>query len=150
MRADDDWLACLARIDELFAEVSRPEHFTKHEHCCECSDADEFFKAHTPTSMAAFMDPPETLPFAFLTDAAFRYFLPAFIRMMGRDGKDYCAGDILFLLENRMDLFETVERSAIRDALYVIYDRQHAQIHASFFDYEAFWRVLNKLDRGAT
>lgn len=146
MKPSDQWDGCVRRVDELFAHVRRPEHFTDHTHCCECSDSDDFFQKHTPATLAALTDPPETLPYSFLTEHAFHYFMPAFIRMLARTGSDYCVGDMLFFLENKLDTFTQEQRAVIRDALYLVYDRSQAEIHSSVWDYESLWRILNRLD----
>jgi hypothetical protein len=149
-QSDQQWDSCVQRIDALFADATRPDHFTNYTHCCECSDSDDFFQGHTPETLAALMNPPETLPYAFLTEQAFHYYMPAFIRMLARTGEDYCVGEILFFLENRLDTFTNEQRSAIRDALYLVYERSQAQIHSSLWDYETIWRILNRLDEAPT
>jgi len=141
-----DWTPYLDRIDRAFARAERPEHFTNYTHCCECSDSDEFFQALTPDQLLALPDPPETLPFAFLTEPAFYYYMPAFARMLTRSGDRYCVGDILFFIENRLHAFDDAQRSAIRNLLYAVYDRLKPEIEATPFDYPMVWRILNQLD----
>lgn len=150
MKPPEQWDECLRRVDELFARAHRPEHFTNHTHCCECSDSDDFFQEHTPATLAVLMVPPETLPSSFLTEQAFHYFMPAFIRMLARTGSDYCVGEILFLLENKLDTFNQEQRAVIRDALYLVYDHSQAEIHSSVWDYESLWRILNRLDEASS
>jgi hypothetical protein len=124
--------------------VDRPEHFTNHEHCDECAEADAFFALHTPESLGALQVPVETLPLSFLTPDAFRYFLPGLLRQMDRD--PHAAGDILFQLENRLYVLTADEAKMTRDALYGVYERHEAVIHSGYFAYEALWRVLDTLD----
>jgi hypothetical protein len=133
-------------IDAAFGHLPRPEHFTNHQHCCECFDADRFFQALTPSTFALVAEPPETLPISFLTPDAFRYFMPGLMRMAAREGREYCLGAILFQLEFRLDTFTAGEREAVRDMLYEVYDRLQPQVHGVVFDYEAVWRILNRLD----
>jgi hypothetical protein len=133
-------------IDEAFGDTRRPEHFTKYQHCCECFESDEFFQGHTPATLPGTEQPPECLPIAFLTPHAFGYFMPALMRMAARGGEKYCLGDILFHVEIRLDRFTVDQRRAVRDLLYAIYDELQSQIHGAVFDYEAVWRILNRLD----
>jgi hypothetical protein len=133
-------------IDAAFGAAARPEHFTQHRHCCECFDADRFFQGLTPETLPLVEQPPECLPLAFLTPAAFEYFMPALLRMAARGGRDYCLGDILFLVEIRLDVFTSEQRRAVRDYLYATYESLQKQIHEQVFDYETVWRILNRLD----
>jgi len=55
-------------------------------------------------------------------------------------------GEVLFHLENRWQTFGPDQRAALRDLLYLVYERLHDEIHASAFDYEILWRILNALD----
>ena len=133
----------MARIDEVCARVARPEQFTDHPHCEECAEANEFFATHTPASLGAFRAPPETLPLAFLTPHAMRYFLPALLRMLVFDPR---ATDVLNLIENRLDILNNDEAAALRDVLYTIYDRSSRELHSGFFTFEALCRVVDRLD----
>jgi hypothetical protein len=124
--------------------VERPEHFTNHEHCDECADADAFFASHTVESLGLLEVPMETLPLSFLTPHGFRYFLPGLLLQLERD--PHAAGDILFQLENRLHVLGADEAKMARDALYGVYERHRDVIHGGFFAYEALWRVLDTLD----
>jgi hypothetical protein len=141
-----DWTPYIEPIDGAFAGAERPEHFTNYTHCCECSDSDEFFQNLTPQQLLDLPDPPETLPFAFLTEPAFYYYMPAFARMLTRSGERYCVGDILFFIENRIWTFDEPQRAAFRDLLYAVYERLAPEIEATPFDYPMVWRILNELD----
>jgi hypothetical protein len=145
---DAGWDETFAAIDAAFADATRPEHFTNIEHCCECADEDAFFQGHTPESLAEQLYP-ETIGLAFLTQDAFAYFLPALVRMLPRSFPHYCVGDVLFHVENRLDTLTPTQRAAIRDLLYLTYEKKKAEIDASPFDYEQIWRMLNDLDATA-
>jgi hypothetical protein len=137
----------IAGIDNAFAGATRPEHFTNYTHCCECSEEDIRWSEATRDSIEAERYP-ETLGISFLTRDGFHYFMPAFARRMTRGGPEYCVGDIVFHIENRLDQFSAEQLSAIRDLLYVAYEELSAEIDDSPFDYEMVWRVLNQLDGG--
>jgi hypothetical protein len=139
--------AAFEAIDRAFAHAPRPDKFTDHPFCEECADAHDYFSQFTPETIAAVTDPPETLPLSFLTDDAFLYLAPGILRWLPRSGQQYCAGDVLFHVENRLHTLDATRRAALRDLLYVVYDRLRPEIDASPFDYPTIWRILNQLDR---
>jgi len=143
----DDLASAFASIDGAFASIERPEKFTDHPYCEECADADDYFRQFTPVSISDVVDPPETLPLSFLTDQAFSYLLPGILRWLPRTGRQYCVGDVLFHVENRLHAFSAEQRAALRDLLYIVYDRLKPQIESTPFDYPTIWRILNELDR---
>lgn len=142
---DEEWEAAFQAIDRAFTGAERPEHFTNFEHCCECADEDAFFQQQTPEILAEHLYP-ETIGLSFLTKEAFDYFLPALVRMMPRSFPHYCIGDVLFHVENRIDTFTPEQLVAIRDLLYLTYEKKKAEIDESPFDYEQIWRMLNQLE----
>jgi hypothetical protein len=144
--SENDWTQCIEPIDGAWSSAERPEHFTNFTHCCECSDSDEFFQNVTWQQLVELPDYPETLPFAFLTEPAFHYYMPAFARMLTRSGDRYCVGDILFHIENRIWTFDEPQRTAFRDLLYAVYEYLAPEIEATPFDYPMVWRILNQLD----
>ena len=144
---DSQLWAAFAAIDLAFADCARPEKFTDHPYCEECAEADQYFRAFTPVSLAEVTDPPETLPISFLTDAAFTYLAPGLLRWMPRSGDQYCLGDVVFHVENRLHVFDSKQRAAIRHLLYTVYDMLESQIRESAFDYPTVWRILNELDK---
>lgn len=150
MTADEDLAGCFEAIDRAFAGSARPEKFTDHPYCDECADADEYFRQFTPVALADVTEPPETLPISFLTDEALSYLMPGILRWLPRTGGQYCIGDVLFHVENRLHAFDTAQRAAIRDLLYVVYDRLKPEIDATPFDYPTIWRIINELDRSET
>ncbi|HYP07880.1 MAG TPA: hypothetical protein VER03_16735 [Bryobacteraceae bacterium] len=112
-------------------------------HCDECFEADEFFQHHTAASLANVVDPPETLPLAFLTEQAFRFMLPALVRMLAKDPQ---ASDVLMLIENRLHILLGEEAAALHDALYALYESRQSDFHDGFYSYETLWRILDRLD----
>jgi hypothetical protein len=137
----------LAAVDSAFADCSPPEKFTDHPYCDECAEAHVYFRAFTPASLAEITDPPETLPISFLTDPAFAYLTPGMLRWLPLSGDRYCVGDVLFHVENRLHIFDSKQRSAIRNLLYVVYDLLEHEIRSTAFDYSTIWRILNELEK---
>lgn len=72
----------IGRAEEIFSEVERPQHFTNHQHCCECQEHDDELQPFTPRTVTR-----EALghmgwdPITFCTVEGFRYFLPGLIRI---------------------------------------------------------------------
>ena len=75
------------------------------------------------------------------------YLLPGMLRWITRTGTQYCVGDVLFHVENRLHALSEDQRGALRDFLYLVYNRLHDLIHETAFDYPMLWRILNELDR---
>jgi hypothetical protein len=144
---DPELSSAFDAIDRAFADTPRPDKFTDHPFCDECADADEYFRSFTPITIAEVTDPPETLPISFLTDDAFSYLLPGILRWLPRTGHQFCVGDVLFHVENRLHTFTTEQLAALRDLLYIVYDRLKSEIESTPFDYPTIWRILNELDR---
>ena len=142
----DDWTTAFEAIDLAFAGAARPEKFTDHPYCEECAEWHEYFSALTPVTHADVTEPPETLGISFLTGEAFVYLLPGMLRWITRSGPQYCVGDLLFHVENRLHALSEEQRSALRDFLYQVYDRLAERIHETAFDYPMLWRILNELD----
>lgn len=83
--------ALINKAAKVFGKVPRPEHFTDYTHCCECAEHDDTLRGYTPDTITR-----EALghagwdPMTFATDTAFRYYLPALIRMaLTKQGDDY-------------------------------------------------------------
>ena len=55
-------------------------------------------------------------------------------------------GDVLFHVENHLHNLNAEQRTALRDLLYIVYDRLESEIEQTAFDYTTLWRVLNELD----
>lgn len=87
----DSVKALINEAARVFSDVPRPDHFTDYTHCCECFEHDQTLAAFTPETITR-----EALghagwdPMTFATDTAFRYYLPALIRMaLTKQGDDY-------------------------------------------------------------
>jgi hypothetical protein len=75
------------------------------------------------------------------------HLLPGILRWLPRTGRQYYVGDVLFHVENRLHGVNAEQRAAIRDLLYIVYDRLKSEIESTAFDYPTIWRILNELDR---
>jgi hypothetical protein len=82
----------IEKIRLQFGGVIRPEHFTDHNHCCECAEHDETLRDHTVESIGMTeLGNPGWDPICFATDEAFRYYFPALVRLTleGTEQSDY-------------------------------------------------------------
>ena len=124
---------------EIFGKVARPEHFTNHTHCCECAEHDETLLAHTPDTITR-----EALghagwdPMTFATDAGFRYYLPALIRMvLTQTGEDYYVDQFLSQVvrdgprNSRWCACTAEERAVVSDALHTLLETRAEEIEDS-------------------
>jgi hypothetical protein len=68
----------LARIQEAFGGLPRPEHFTDYRHCCECAEHDELLRSHDPATLTIDdVGNPGWDPLCHISAEGFRYFMPA-------------------------------------------------------------------------
>jgi hypothetical protein len=80
----------LRLVEEAFADVPRPEHFTNHLHCDECLEHDELLRSRDRASLTV-EDVGETswTPLPLLTPEGYRYYMPALIRLaLSAEGED--------------------------------------------------------------
>lgn len=126
-------------IDEasaVFGEVPRPEHFTDYTHCCECAEHDEVLRKYTTDTITR-----EALghagwdPMTFATDAGFRYYLPALIRMaLTKRGDDYYIDQFLSQVirdgprNNRWLACSQKERAVVLKALHVLLEERTEEV----------------------
>jgi len=142
----DDWTPPSEAIDRAFAGAAHPEKFTDHPYCEECADAHEYFSAFTPETLAKVTDPPETL--AHLVPHRRGVRVPA----AGHAALDHAHGDAVLRPATCSSTSRTAchalseeQRCAVRDFLYLVYDRLAERIHETAFDYPMLWRILNDL-----
>ncbi len=65
-----------------FGDCPRPEHFTDYGHCCECAEHDELLRTRNrDTLTVADVGNPGWDPICFITDAGFKYYFPALVRL---------------------------------------------------------------------
>ena len=129
-------------IDEANAvcgQIQRPEHFTDYVHCCECAEHDHTLSAHSPDTITR-----EALghagwdPMTFATDAGFRYYLPALIRMaLTQTGDDYYIDQFLSQVirdgprNSRWCACTPEERSMVLKALIALLETRAEEIEDS-------------------
>ena len=72
----------ISAAQKMFGSETRPEHFTNFSHCCECAEHNDLLSSRSPETLKledvnnAGWD-----PICFATSDAFRYYLPALIRL---------------------------------------------------------------------
>jgi hypothetical protein len=142
----------LALIDRAFRDCARPEHFTNHTHCDECSEHDDLLRSRDRDTLSmedvgnAGWD-----PIAFCTPEAFAYYLPALARLTlaARDPSDAWYGDQLLVhLERdgkRNDRWQRCtpeQRRAVAALLEHVFETQGDLISAGVFTEHQFFRTL--------
>lgn len=72
----------VARIDEAFGSVERPEHFTNFTHCCECAEHDALLCARDrDTLRIEDVGNPGWDPICFASPQGIAYYFPALARL---------------------------------------------------------------------
>src|SRR5262245_34056490 len=102
-------------VNEAFA-TSRPARIVRDPHHCEeCHEHEATLARVTPESISLTeVGSPAWDPICFITDEAFRYFMPGLARLALGTGDRYYLGQLLFHLEyGRLDTFSTAEKRAV-------------------------------------
>jgi len=148
----------IEEANEVFGKVPRPEHFTDYTHCCECAEHDEVLQKYTPDTVTR-----EALghagwdPITFATDAGFRYYLPALIRMaLTKSGDDYYIDQFLSQVirdgprNSRWLACASEERAVILKALHFLLEERIEEID-NWLDADRLVQAIEIWsDRGAT
>ena len=72
------WVVEAARV----FEVKKPQHFTNHTHCCECTEHDEVLRAHDRDTIGIEqLGNPGWDPMCLCTVEGFQYYFPALVRL---------------------------------------------------------------------
>lgn len=123
----------LARLRAAFAEVPRPEAFTRGTCCCaECAEHAETLAAHTPETMTmeAF-GLPAWDPVCMASDEAFRWFLPGMARL-ALQTRDYVDQFLFHLtVPGRLDGLDQAQREAVAGALWLLARTRGEELAAS-------------------
>jgi hypothetical protein len=122
----------LARVQQAFDQVPRPEHFTNYTHCCECFEHDETLRAATPDTIGL----PELGnagwdPICFISVEGFHYYMPALARLALGRGPEYYLDQFLGHLRwppERIARMTADQRAALHHLLEYIFDTRFEEI----------------------
>jgi hypothetical protein len=138
----------LRAVERAFADVERPEHFTRYMHCCECAEHDETLRAATPATIGLpELGNPGWDPMCFVSVEGFHYYLPALARLALGRGKDYYLDQLLCHLRyppERIARMSADQRLALRRLLEHLFDGRFDEI-ASETDREWLMNVIAML-----
>lgn len=82
----------LQLVSEAFATSPRPEHFTDHTHCCECSEHDALLCSRGRDTLSLDdVGNPGWDPICFVTNEGFAYYFPALARLALLEPHGACA-----------------------------------------------------------
>lgn len=117
---------------QLFGDEVRPEHFTNHEHCCECAEHDATLQNSNPEQLTYDDLRPGWDPLCFINPEGFRYYFPALAKLaIEGSGPTYFVDRLVFHLEldgknnRRYEAFSPAQRD------YVVRLLQHLiELHA--------------------
>lgn len=116
----------IAAVQRVFARVPRPEEFIRGTcHCDECLEHDLTLAAHTPASITLEeLGNPGWDPMCFASDHAFRYYMPALIRLAFAD--EYYVDQLLFHLNSpgRVEAMTAPEAQAVQAALWALVENK--------------------------
>lgn len=125
-----------AAIDKAFGG-DRPAPLGRNpEHCDECAEHEEVMQAVTPETVSLQqVGSPAWDPVCFLTDEAYCYFMPGFVRLVLRQGDDYYLDQFLFHLESgRIACLNAEQCRAIAALLDHLYETRAAEIDDNMDD----------------
>lgn len=72
----------IAQTKQAFSDAARPEHFTDYSHCEECQEHNDLLRSRDlDTLKIEDVGNPGWNPISFTTPEAFRYYLPALMRL---------------------------------------------------------------------
>jgi len=130
----------ISEATAVSGKLERPEHFTDYLHCCECAEHDDTLSAYTPDTITR-----EALghagwdPVTFATDAGFRYYLPALIRMaLTQTGDDYYIDQFLSQVirdgpgNSRWQACTVEERAVVLQALHALLEERLEEIDNNY------------------
>lgn len=116
----------IAEVQKIFAGVPRPEAFIRGTcHCDECLEHDRTLAAHTPATITLKeLGSPAWDPMCFANDDAFRYYMPALIRLAFED--EYYVDQLLFHLNcpGRVEAMTAPEAQAVQAALWALVENK--------------------------
>lgn len=138
----------IATVREVFRSVPRPGEFIWGTcYCSECVEHNETLAAHPPDTITlAQLGNPGWDPICFANHQAFRYYLPAMIRLSF--GSDGYLSQLLFHLncEGRIEALEKQEAKALLDVLWILADLHEEELE-QYGDTDRLLEVLRGLEQ---
>lgn len=126
---DPELAEMLTRVSDVFADVSRPDHFTDYTHCDDCLQHDQTLQKVTVDSIGLkHLGNPAWDPIAVCTDDAFRYLLPGLLRTAVVNPAQYFERFLLQLTAERFAALSPQEQSAVREFLRAYRERMQRQV----------------------
>ena len=133
---------------ELFGSTPRPEHFTDHNHCCECAEHDETLRKQTLETLSYDCLRPGWDPLCFINPEGFQYYFPALVRLaLEGTGDSYFIDQLIFHLEldgkrnTRYLKFTPEQRSYVVKLLHHLVETRADEIEENF-DSDALFRTI--------
>ncbi|MCA6059507.1 hypothetical protein HUF18_06925 [Thalassolituus sp. ST750PaO-4] len=136
----------ISNFYSAFALRSRPDHFTKFDHCPECAEHDESLRAVELSAIGATQVGYIGYgPISFLTAEALAYCMPRFLEMVLLDGQNDQGDDFIgdFILQlvprenfDRFSGYTNKERTVVLDTLDYIYESMHEVVKRNSIEKE--------------
>jgi hypothetical protein len=137
-----------AAVDKAFGG-DRPGQMGRNpQHCDECAEHEEVMQAVTPETVSlAQVGSPAWDPVCFLSDEAYRYFMPGFVRLALGRGDDYYLDQFLFHLESgRVECLNEEQCRAIAALLDHLYETRAGEID-DHMDDKVLGHVMDLLEQ---
>lgn len=138
----------LAAIDEAFG-CDRPAQMVRNPgHCDECAEHEGTMQAVTPETVALDqVGSPAWDPVCYLTDEAYRHFMPGFARLALGTGDNYYLDEFLSHLESgRIDCLDTKQCRAIAALTDHLYETMADEIEGNMDD-KVLGHVMDLLEQ---
>lgn len=135
-------------IEQAFRS-ERPAPMVRNpDHCDECAEHEETMQAVTPATVSLDRVGNSAWdPVSYLTDEAYRYFMPGFARLALGRGDDYYLDQFLFHLESgRIACLDTQQCRTIADLLDHLYETMGGEIEDNM-DHTVLGHVMDLLNR---
>ena len=142
----------LAAIEQEFANIIKPKHFTNYQHCEECAEHDQTLLNTTRDTISLKeLGSPGWDPICFITDPeAFKYYLPAMARLAAGRGDEFYLEQFLFHLnKERIRSISRSGRKAIADYLEELLELMPEEIENSMTTDDLLAKIV-ELRKNAT
>ena len=117
-------------------------------HCDECAEHEETMQAVTPETVSLdHVGSPAWDPVCYLTDEAYRYFMPGFARLAQGRGDGYYLDEFLFHLESgRINCLDAEQCRALSALLDYLYETMAGEIEGNMDD-KVLGHVMDMLEQ---